>query len=208
MAAITSYADSSRWELWQTEYRYGAFSIFPPNGTIEAIDALRHTYDPRSHSFCQAHISLSDPVPQPLPDEQLCELLPAVSSVEPLELRYGPLRSFPPYPGVAYAVAPEEVFRALRAVVHATSIFGGVEVQHDSVAPHITVAEFITLERTDELLLELNGAVPEGAFLCDAIEYAVPNESFYFERILTLPLGTGGGVSPTGETREDQPAER
>jgi hypothetical protein len=53
----------------------------------------------------------------------------------------------------------------------------------------MTIAEFISVQRTDELLHELSGHVPEGTFRCDSIEYAVPNERFYFERVLTIPLG-------------------
>ncbi len=63
------------------------------------------------------------------------------------------------------------------------------------MTPHITVAEFITVERTDALLQELRGNVPEGTFLCDAVEYAVPNHEFYFERVLTLPIGKPLGFS-------------
>jgi hypothetical protein len=52
----------------------------------------------------------------------------------------------------------------------------------------MTIAEFITLERTATLQRELAGRIREGMFTCNAIEYAVPNRQFYFERVLTLPL--------------------
>ncbi len=52
----------------------------------------------------------------------------------------------------------------------------------------MTIAEFISVERTNELLQELSGKVPEGTFRCDSIEYAIPNDKFYFERVLTIPL--------------------
>jgi hypothetical protein len=61
----------------------------------------------------------------------------------------------------------------------------------------MTIAEFITLERTEELLRELQGTVRTGRFRCAVIEYALPNANFLFERILTLPLGSAG--------REDEP---
>ncbi len=110
--------------------------------------------------------------------------------MSPFDIRYGPLRSFPPYPGVAYAIGPEDEFRRLRALVHAASPFAGVAMRRNDIPPHMTIAEFISLERTEELLAELRGKVPEGTFRCDAIEYAVPNDSFYFERILTIPIGS------------------
>src|SRR5579884_4246179 len=94
------YADDASWEDWQKEYKYGAFYIFPPHGVIEPIDELRRTYDPTSDSYCQAHISLSEPLCNPFTDEQLHELKTALSSIEPFEIHYGPLRTFPPYPGI------------------------------------------------------------------------------------------------------------
>jgi hypothetical protein len=189
MAGAISYCDVSSWEPWQAAYRFGAFFIFPPAGTIELIDALRRAHDPRSNSYCQAHISLSDPLPHPLTDDQLRDVQLAVPSMEPFEITYGPLRSFPPYPGVVYAIQPEATIAQLRRLVQGTSVFTGADAQRKYIAPHMTVAEFITLERTDQLLLELSGNVPEGKFLCSAIEYAVPNQRFYFERVLTIPLG-------------------
>jgi hypothetical protein len=53
----------------------------------------------------------------------------------------------------------------------------------------MTIAEFITLEDTAILLKELEGKVPEGVFQFGSIEYAVPNNEFYFERVLTIPIG-------------------
>ena len=67
-------ADASAWEDWQKEYRFGACYIFPPPGVIEPVDALRRRYDPRSASYCQAHVSLSEPLSGPLTSQQLTEL--------------------------------------------------------------------------------------------------------------------------------------
>ncbi len=68
-------------------------------------------------------------------------------------------------------------------------MFGDARLKRAHIAPHLTIAEFVAVERTNELLQELPGNVPEGSFACDAIEYAVPNSNFYFERFLTIPLG-------------------
>ena len=187
-----AYADVSSWDEWQREYRYGAFYIFPPDGVIERIDDLRRTYDPTSAAYCRAHISLSEPLRRPIAQSDLEELKAALSAIDPFEMQYGPLRSFAPYPGVAYAIAPEDTFRALRSAIHATSMFREYPLKRQHIAPHMTIAEFITVERTATLLQELSGRVPEGAFRCDSIEYAVPNGDFYFERTLVLPLGSDG----------------
>lgn len=184
------YSDTSSWQAWQVDYRYGAFYIFPPAGVIEAVDELRETYDPTSAGYCQAHISLSEPLQHPLTQTELDDLTTRLAAIEPFSIRYGPLRNFPPYPGVTYSITPEEPFRTLRSAIHSASMFRGMTPQREHVAPHMTIAEFISTERTDELLKQLSGNVPEGTFLCDSVEYAVPNRDFYFERVLTIPLGS------------------
>lgn len=186
-----AYADPASWEEWQREYRYGAFFIFPPVGVIEAIDALRGLYDPHSAAICQAHISLSAPLPRGLARADLADLRARLASIAPFAIRYGPLRSFFPYPGVAYTIAPEDNFEALRSTVHASALFANAAHERSRIAPHMTIAEFITAERTEALLRELSGRVPVGTFSCAAIEYAVPDRDFCFERVLTLSLGTG-----------------
>jgi hypothetical protein len=106
------YANTANWEDWQQEYRFGAFYIFPPTGIIEEMDRLRELYDPTSASICQAHISLSEPLQSPPTAADLKEIRQRLSRIKPFDLHYGPLRSFLPYPGVTYAVSPEEALRA------------------------------------------------------------------------------------------------
>ena len=171
------------------EYRYGALYIFPPNGVIQPVDELRKKYDPRSASYCQAHISLSKPLPKPLSESQISESKTALCKIQPFYAHYGPLVSFPPHPGVVYSIQPKDGFRELRSSVHSTSHFANVSLKRQDIAPHMTIAEFITLERTDELLRELRGTVQQGRFLCESIEYAVPNQDFYFEGVIRIPIG-------------------
>ncbi len=89
-----------------------------------------------------------------------------------------------------YAIQPEDRFQRLRSLVHATSRFAGMTLQRTGIALHLTIAEFITVERTEEPLAELQGNVSEGTFRCSSVEYAVPNATFYFERVLTIPIGS------------------
>lgn len=177
------------WEEWQPEYRFGAFYIFPPNEIIEPIDALRKKYDPKSDAIYQAHISLSESLAKPLTDADIAEFQSILSAIEPFEITYGPLRDFPPHPGVCYRIEPESGFRKLRNALHSASCFKDVLLRREHIAPHMTVAEFVSVERTKELLRELSGKVPEGTFMCNEIELAVPDENFYFKRVLRLPLG-------------------
>jgi len=191
-ATNIEYADGSAWEEWQKEYQYGAFYIIPPKGIIEPIDELRCKYDPKSHAISPAHISLSEPLRQPLTEAQVGELKAALAQMEPFEIHYGPLRSFPPSPGVVYSIEPNDTFMNLRLLIHSVSIFRDVELKHKDIPPHMTIAEFglgEDMEQTNRLLEELGGIVPTGIFLCDSIELAVPNKDFYFERAFIVPLG-------------------
>ena len=182
-------ADTTRWDDWMHEYAFGAFYVFPPDDVIGPIDVLLKTHDARSASICQAHVSLSEPLPRPLAAGDMRELGTALRVVDPFVIRYGPLRSFPPHPGVAYAISPEERFRALRSAIHGASAFAGVLLRRENIAPHMTIAEFISLARSEELLDELGATAPVGEFVCDRIELAVPDAEFRFRRVLTLPLG-------------------
>ena len=186
-----TYADPASWEEWQREYRYGAFYIFPPADLIEMVDALRWRYDSTSAAICQAHISLSAPLPRPLEESDLADLRAHLAAIEPFSIRYGPLQSFPPHPGIAYTIAPEDKFGTLRSTIHAGALFADAARGRSRIAPHMTIAEFISGEQTAALLRELPRRVPVGAFDCAAIEYAIPNRDFFFERVLTLPLGAG-----------------
>lgn len=180
----------SVWEPWQNEYRHGAFYLFPPADVAATVNQLRARHDPRSAAICGAHISLSEPLMAPPSHEQLGELRRALSYRPPFELSYGPLTSIGPYPGVVFAITPEDDFFALREAVQGTSIFAGRDLPRAKRLPHMTVAEFITLEETRELLARLGDTVSGGRFLCDRITYAVPDDSFHFETVLEVPLGS------------------
>jgi 2'-5' RNA ligase len=178
------------WEPWQDEYRHGAFYLFPPADVAATINELRARYEPRAAAICDAHISLSEPLANPLSDEQVDELRSLPAGIAPFELTYGPLTSIGSYPGVVFAVAPEDVFFALRVAVQSTSIFAGRDLPRAERVPHMTVAEFISLEETHELLTQLGNTVPSGTFLCDRVVYAVPDASFHFAPVPTIPLGS------------------
>lgn len=188
---IDYVTDTGGWEGWQREYRFGAFYIFPPDGVIELIDALRNAHDPRSASICQAHVSLSEPVPRAFTSQDHLELEAILQTVDPFVVRYGPVRSFLPHPGVAYTISPEQPFRALRSAIHEAAAFGGVARRREGIAPHMTIAEFISLDRTSELVDQLGATAPIGEFTCDRVEYAVPDAGFSFRRVLALPLHGG-----------------
>ena len=177
------------WEPWQEEYRHGAFYLFPPPEIAVVVNDLRLRYDPHSAAICDAHVSLSEPLTRPLLDEQLVELLAALSCVTPFRVTVGPPTQMGSHPGVVLGIGPEEAFSALRGVVHSTSIFAGRELSRGQRPPHMTVAEFITHEEARDLLAEVSSRDAGGTFLCDHLVYALPDTSFHFEPVLTLALG-------------------
>jgi 2'-5' RNA ligase len=176
-------------ESWRDDYQYGAFYLFPPADIATAVDQLRARYDPRSAAICGAHVSLSEPLTRPLSDEQLAEVRDALATFTPFAITFGPVRSFDPHPGVVFTITPEDTFFALRSAVHATSIFSGHATPRSQRAPHMTIAEFISLEETHHLVDQLKVTTPGGTFLCDHVVYARPDASFHFEPVLAIPLG-------------------
>jgi hypothetical protein len=48
-------ADTSSWEPWQHDYRFGVVLVMPPPHVASPIDALRQAYDQKSHAICAAH---------------------------------------------------------------------------------------------------------------------------------------------------------
>ena len=105
------------------------------------------------------------------------------------EIHYGPLRTHPPYPGVTYTITPEDKFDTLRKIIHQNELFEGVEIKRSTIVPHMTIAEFITMEQTDQIFNELNNKVQSGKFMCKEIVLAVPNNDNYFSPVITIPLG-------------------
>jgi len=186
---VASSSDQSIPESWHDEYRFGAFYLFPPTHVATVVDGLRARHDPKSAAICGAHVSLSEPLVRPFTDEHSVEVRARLATVAPFEITYGPLTSFDPHPGVVFAITPENDFFALRGAVHSTSIFEGSEMKGARRVPHMTIAEFISLEETHDLLALLGDTVPGGTFLCDRVVLAVPDASFHFEPVLTIPLG-------------------
>lgn len=177
------------WEPWQEEYAFGAFYIFPPEDLAAKADALRRIHDPVSAEICQAHISLTEPLRSALDERQGGEIRNRLTTLKPFTIGYGPIRGFAPHPGIALAIRPEEEVRALRDAIHSTSAFKEVTFKRAEVPPHMTIAEFITLERSAELLHELAEVIPSGSFECDEVVLATPDGDFRFHEAARFKIG-------------------
>lgn len=188
---ITEYAgDMSRWEDWRKQYRFGVILIYPPDPPSGEVNRLRELHDPRSQAACKAHISLTVPLPRPVTEIQMDELKAIASGIEPFTVRYGPLSNYlPAAPGVVLAIEPFDRFSSLVSSLESAGVFLDAPPRAWPFSPHLTIAEFVSVERTLEMMEELKGLVPEGDFLCDNISYAVPDENFHFTERVRLDLG-------------------
>jgi len=86
------------------------------------------------------------------------------------------------------AIEPQDELDSLLAALETASVFEGALARRYPFSAHMTIAEFISVERTKELMYELQGLTPEGDFLCDSVSYAVPDGNFHFTERAKLEL--------------------
>jgi 2'-5' RNA ligase len=176
------------WPSWYGEYRFGAFYLFPPPDIRTGIGALRARYDPAAASICDAHISLTVPLPRAMREEDLNEIGRLVAGVASFDVVWGPLHRYPGVPGVVLRIAPAPQIAALVEALESSGCFAGAPARRFPFSPHMTIAEFISLERTDEILLELADQLLTGQWRCADVAYAVPDAQFHFAERMTWPL--------------------
>ena len=197
---ITAYADDiDHWQDWHHEYRYGVLLLFPPEPLRSIVNRLRLQHDPRSQRYCDAHISLTVPAAAPVTPAHWAALEAVAAEVAPFEVAYGPLKNYLPHPGVCLAVEPFEALDGLRSRLEAVPPFSEAPPRRHPFSPHMTIAEFITADRTETLMEELAPVAPSGRFLCRYVSYAVPDASFHFTERRRLELGARA-PSPRRET--------
>lgn len=185
---ITYYAaDVTRWPDWAPEYRFGVLLIFPPVPLRAQVNALRAEHDPASQAVCDAHISLTTPLARPVGAADWRELEAIAATIEPFTIHYGPLLQLGPV--VCLAIEPHAALDKLRNALESAAVFAGAPARKYPFLPHMTIAEFITAERSARLLRELADVAPSGSFPCTGIDYAVPDASFHFTERGQLPLG-------------------
>jgi 2'-5' RNA ligase len=183
--------DTSSWEKWQRDYRLGLILIMPPEEVAVQINPLRAKYDPRTYAYCPAHITLSDPLGLEMTVERDAEIVRILTSVQPFMLHFDEPHASRERGGVAYPIRPREPIDALRAALHQASVFTRPPYYTRTVAPHMTIAEFVTIEESWRIKDEIKGIAPSGSFLCDRLEFIVPDISMHFQRIKSYTLGEG-----------------
>jgi 2'-5' RNA ligase len=156
---------------------------------MSAVNALRAKYDPRSSAIIGAHITMTVPFPRPATGARWTELEGLAAEIAPVEIRYGPVRHYLPHPGVCLAIEPQAELERLLVHLEASSAFEGAKPRPYPFSAHMTIAEFITVERTESLMVELKDVAPNGSFMCSHVSYAVPDSEFHFAERGRLELG-------------------
>ena len=98
----------------------------------------------------------------------------------PLQIAYGPVHSFPGIPGVVLLIEPADTIRELVGNLESSATFRDAKQRSYRFTPHMTIAEYISMEETEQLVDELKDKVVSGRFLCSKLSYAVPDENFHF----------------------------
>lgn len=187
---VNYVTDTSGWEKWQRDYRLGLILIMPPEDVAGRINPLRARYDPRSYSYCPAHITLSDPLGLEMTTDRDAEIQNILRTVPPFRLYYDEPQASKERGGVAYSIRPRESIDSLREVLHTASVFCRESYWTRNIAPHMTIAEFVTVEESWRILEEIREVAPSGSFLCDRLEFIVPDGHMKFHRVKTYTLGT------------------
>jgi 2'-5' RNA ligase len=177
------------WEGWQKEYRYGVLLIYPPEPLRTHVNALRALNDPRSQAYCDAHISMTVAFPCPVEPQDWAEMAHVAGRIAPIPITFGPVRSYPGVPGVVLNIEPVDRLTELLRALESLPVFAQAARRTYRFSPHMTIAEFITMQRTEELLRELSRADElAGTFECRSLAYTVPDEEFHFTERASLLL--------------------
>jgi len=177
------------WEDWQKPYKFGTLVIWPPDALREIVNLQRERIDPVSESYCEAHISVTQPFSKYLDDEEWDRLETILSSIVSFEISYGPLKTFFPYPCIWYEIQPAEKILEIRDVLHQTNYFN-LDMEHPkNFIPHMTITEGLSGPEVDDKLFHmLQQESGKGSFQCLGLSYIVPNKDFKFQVKLFLPF--------------------
>lgn len=90
------------------------------------------------------------------------------------------MKDYLPHPGVCLAIEPQAELNKLRIALEGSTIFEEAQKRRFPFSAHMTIAEFITVEQTIELMIELKDVAPRGDFICTCVSYAVPDANCRF----------------------------
>jgi hypothetical protein len=187
---VAYVTDTSKWESWQKDYRLGLILILPPPEISRLMDPLRSKYDPKSSRSCPTHISVSDPLRLEMTRELDQEIAGILSGVHPFMLYYDKPKASRRRAGVAYPITPQEPIDELKRLLHQAAVFEGKVYGRRDIPAHMTIAEFVTIEESRRICEEIQEIAPSGSFLCNQLEFIVPDINMQFQRVKTYTLGS------------------
>ncbi len=174
---------------WQKPYQFGTIVIWPPDEVRVVVNNQREENDPLSQSYCEAHITVTQPLLKNLSESEWNQVLSVVKDFRSFQIDFGPLNSFLPYPCILYEIEPRERILELRQALHQTGFFNLTLPHTEDFIPHMTITEGLSGPTVDEnLLKQLQKESCQGSFVCQELAYIVPDQRFCFKEIKTLPL--------------------
>lgn len=177
------------WKKWMKEYQYGIVLIIPPEPHKAVVNALRQVYAWSQSSECDAHISLSVPVPGPVDPIDLRELEDRLATFEPFILNYGPIITGGDGRGIVLDIQPQEKLKKLLLLIEEGRMFQGASERKWPYLGHMTIAEMLTTAQSQQICDELSSLRLSGYFLVDHLSYLVPDENFAFTERVKIRLG-------------------
>ena len=188
---VTYVTDTSKWEDWHNDYRLGLILIMPPPEVAALIDPLKSKYDPKAFYSCPTHISISDPLRLEMTHELDEEISGILGRIDPFMLYYDKPMASRDHAGVAYPITPQEPIDELKEKLHQAAIFEGKVYGRRDIPAHMTIAEFVTIKESWRICEEIQDNAPSGSFLCNQLEFIVPDINMQFQRVKTYTLGAG-----------------
>jgi len=178
------------WADWQKVYEHGTFVILPPVDIRMIVNKLRDQYDPISQSYCETHITLTQPLLNPITELDWNRLKSISSGFKPFEIRYGPLNTFLPYPCIYYEIQPAEKILEIRNAIHETGLFNLRLPHTEGFIPHMTITEgYYDAGETKSIFDKLRNETSGGSFMCSEITFISPDVNFHFEVKRIVKLG-------------------
>ena len=177
------------WEDWQKPYQFGTLVIWPPDEIRAVVNSQRERIDPVSGSYCETHITITQPLRRDLGDQEWDQLKAILSNFDSFEITYGPLKNFFPYPCIWYEIQPAEKVLEIRGSLHQTGFFN-LDLEHPKdFIPHMTITEGLSGPEVDENLFHtLQQESAQGTFQCAGLVLILPDRDFRFKVKKVLPL--------------------
>ena len=177
-------------EGWDRPYLPGALVVLVPDDVRRKVDRLRRKYDPVSASLVPPHITITQPFRHEPGNAELALVGRVLMDHKPFALRYGPLRTFLPYPCMWYEVQPVAALLELRAALHETGLFNTDLSHTDDFVPHLSITDGTPdAATTERVFRRIRNRVGQGRFRVTELVYTRPDWQLRFQPARVFGLG-------------------